>query len=365
MRSLRTIPTKTSTVPKIFISHANADKPLADALFDLLQLACDLRVADIVCTSVDGAGISTGAEFANWIKANLADSALVVFVQTENFAASKFCIAEMGAAWALNKQIFPLMSPHVSRDPGVVFSGRQSSRLDSTGLDALRDTIVQLAPGSSSTTARWTIKKDAFIENLDALLESLPKPQTVSMTELQEQKQLTEAAKQLHRESELKLRDLVKQLSLVEALKDANEVDSIHAQFVLPLDAYEKLVSEARQRLSPLGRIEARALYAEIKNDPWYPTDYAWNTWGDSISKAVASEWIIQEELIGGETSLSANSEHPKLAKAFDTLHDLNEAILKLPAEAIKSLAQEHECLISITNRQYWDEILLNTPMLE
>lgn len=88
----------------IFISHALADKPVIDDLFDLLQKGCSLRVPEIFCSSVEGAGIKTGEDFVKWVHANLVSSDLVILFLTPNYYASNFCIAEMGAAWAFKKQ---------------------------------------------------------------------------------------------------------------------------------------------------------------------------------------------------------------------------------------------------------------------
>ncbi len=55
----------------LFISHALADKQLVDEFCDLLRTGCDLTTATIRCTSVDGAGIETGADFVEWIEVGL------------------------------------------------------------------------------------------------------------------------------------------------------------------------------------------------------------------------------------------------------------------------------------------------------
>jgi len=103
----------------LFISHSIADKLVIDDLFDLLQTGCDLRREDIFCISVEGAGIKTGEDFVDWIQDKLETSNLIILFLTENYYASRFCIAEMGAAWALKSDVFPLVVPGMDRDPGV------------------------------------------------------------------------------------------------------------------------------------------------------------------------------------------------------------------------------------------------------
>ena len=71
------------------------------------------------------------------------------------------------------------------------------------------------------------------------------------------------------------------------------------------------------------------------------------------------------DEQVGGETSLSANTDHPRLTDAFQKLHELDATIQELPIEAVATLAKKHGCLISISNWQYWEEILLYTTLLQ
>ncbi len=42
-------------------------------------------------------------------KKRSSDSSVVIFLITKNFLESKFSLAEMGAAWALNQKIFPVL----------------------------------------------------------------------------------------------------------------------------------------------------------------------------------------------------------------------------------------------------------------
>ena len=84
-------------MPLIFISHASSDKPIIDDFFDLLQTGCDIRKNEAFCSSVDGAGIETGADFVKWIHDNLHKCNLAILFLTPNYFASRFCVAEMNS----------------------------------------------------------------------------------------------------------------------------------------------------------------------------------------------------------------------------------------------------------------------------
>jgi hypothetical protein len=135
-------------MPSIFISHASADKPIIDHFFDLVQTGCNIRLEDIFCTSIDGAGIETGSEFVDWIHRHIHFADLVILVVTPNYFASKFCVAEMGAAWALERNVFPMILPNMPRDIGAVMIGRQTAVIDQGGLDDLRDRDYECFPRS-------------------------------------------------------------------------------------------------------------------------------------------------------------------------------------------------------------------------
>ncbi|MCI8750229.1 MAG: toll/interleukin-1 receptor domain-containing protein [Lachnospiraceae bacterium] len=95
---------------KIFISHSSKDKELVLMFVDLLVQGFHIDYDDIFCTSMDKA-LRVGEDFIKSIKENLLDSEIVLFLITQNYIDSKFCIMEMGAAWAFKDNIFPIIVP--------------------------------------------------------------------------------------------------------------------------------------------------------------------------------------------------------------------------------------------------------------
>lgn len=348
----------------VFISHAGDDKPLVDELFDLLQTGCDLRRDFIFCSSVEGAGIQTGEDFARWIKGNMTDAQLVILLLTPNFYASKFCLAEMGAAWALEKDVFPLMSPDVARDPGVVFLGKQSARMDSTGLDDLRDRIAVFNPDAGKSTARWSIKKEAYLEQVAELLPTLPKPSAVDRSQLDQETERAAAAALLYKESETRNRELLEQVRVLEASKDAAEVQAIRTRFTPPLQRFDDRRSELRGKLRKLGRVEARALYAAV-SEPWTPSSQTWEFYDSELKKAISSKWLSEVDVGNDNMAYIANKDHPKFANLFAELLELESAIQELPPEIRMEIETREQCLLEIENWQFWEESLLDFQLLQ
>lgn len=97
---------------KVFISHATVDRHLIDILIKLLS-EFGITEDDIFCTSVSGT-LECGKNFIEQIKNNVKDSKIVLFILSEHFFLSNFCLAELGAAWALNQNILPVIIPPIS-----------------------------------------------------------------------------------------------------------------------------------------------------------------------------------------------------------------------------------------------------------
>jgi len=67
-----------STGKRIFISHASKDKKLADSFVDFLVLALNIKNTDFFCTSLEGLGIPTGANFIDFIQDQLKVCEIVI-----------------------------------------------------------------------------------------------------------------------------------------------------------------------------------------------------------------------------------------------------------------------------------------------
>jgi hypothetical protein len=109
--------TRITSVPKvnlpikIFLSHSADDGQLVLAVEALLTGALNITSASIFCSSLEGQGVSKGGNFVEAIrdKANEADA--VVALITPSYMESAFCLAELGAAWVLNTNRFPIVVP--------------------------------------------------------------------------------------------------------------------------------------------------------------------------------------------------------------------------------------------------------------
>lgn len=95
---------------KLFISHSSKDIALVKRLMTLFQMGMGIAKEEIFCTSLTGT-LETGKPYIEKTRNVVTKCDAVIFCMTEAYLESKFCIAELGAAWACNQQIFPLLGP--------------------------------------------------------------------------------------------------------------------------------------------------------------------------------------------------------------------------------------------------------------
>lgn len=100
---------------KIFLSHSYRDKDIAIKIVEklLIKIFVINKQSDVFFTSKRETGIESSINWRKHIKTNLQDCDIFIALITTNFKESEMCLAEIGAAWALNKKIYPLIIPPI------------------------------------------------------------------------------------------------------------------------------------------------------------------------------------------------------------------------------------------------------------
>ena len=151
---------------KIFISHSSSDKEIVDVFIDkILILGLNLEVQDIACTSREDTGVVTGEDIREFIKENISNCDFVFFMVSENYKNSPICLNEMGAAWATNRNVKPLVFPNISFDSiGWLYNVRKGMMLnDSSALDSLYEDISEIS-NNKSRISTWNKQKNEFLD---------------------------------------------------------------------------------------------------------------------------------------------------------------------------------------------------------
>ncbi|MBO1217467.1 TIR domain-containing protein [Staphylococcus nepalensis] len=83
----------------IFISHSMKDVKKARKLVDYLEkLGVDTEI--IICTSVEKYSPEVGEDIIDYLKQKIKKDSLFIYIASEEYFSSYFCLNEMGAAWA-------------------------------------------------------------------------------------------------------------------------------------------------------------------------------------------------------------------------------------------------------------------------
>jgi len=94
---------------EVFISHSHNDKDVAERLVEFLIDGVDLNPNEIRCTSVRATSLKSGTNVNTQLRKEIDDCRIFIPLISTNTARSEYVLFEIGAAWALEKTIFPLL----------------------------------------------------------------------------------------------------------------------------------------------------------------------------------------------------------------------------------------------------------------
>lgn len=170
-------------MPGLFISHASADKDLADAFVDdVIRLGCGIPSESIFYSSGADTGVPSGSDLNAYVRDKVSDVNLVIALITPAFQQSSYCTAELGAAWSRVENLFPLISPGFDLDDlDGVLRGMIVKALDNeAALDELRDRI-HASLGISAATTTWGTYKAKWLKAAPELLpEAVSRPEVTA-----------------------------------------------------------------------------------------------------------------------------------------------------------------------------------------
>ena len=154
---------------KIFISYSSKNKELTEKFIEFLQLGMGIGREDIFCT-VSAHTLKTGEPFIEAIRKELKDCEAVISLITEDYLNSKFCLIEAGAAWAMSKRYFPLLTVPFSDLAGTPLQGLQMRLLDDEeALSSIYDEMTEWGVVRKRQTAEFYKRMEQFVEYIRQL----------------------------------------------------------------------------------------------------------------------------------------------------------------------------------------------------
>lgn len=95
---------------QLFVSHAHKDADIAGALVGIIDTAFYVPPKTILCTSAPGYGLPLGADVSDHLREHLVQASCVIALLTPYSLSSKWCLFELGGAWARSTHTYPLLA---------------------------------------------------------------------------------------------------------------------------------------------------------------------------------------------------------------------------------------------------------------
>lgn len=335
----------------IFISHASADKVLVESFVDVvLSNACEVKAADIFCTSLEGMKIPVGADsFIDFIRAQIQEPKLVILIISPNYLASQFCLCEMGACWGMGLPVFPIVVPPLkpSEVKATLAVTQSASIQELSTLEELCERVGKDVTGSSVSRARSSAKLKTFLNKLQPLLEELPKSATVPRAELSKAKaELTDATEQLAAQ-EFEIERLTAHIAALEKVKDKVGVAKVRADFSDDAAELEHLITEARSKLKLLKKATPYVLFCQLKRDLAH---FGRNPASDMIDASLNAN-----EIYNDDPGFKPNFDKVKVSNAYSAIEALESFIDDEDHKAaVSSYTEENDLELDLRDFDTW-----------
>lgn len=339
---------------RVFVSHAEADRPLIEAFVDLLQMGLDISRKDIFCTSIEGMKIRQGKPFVPYIKDELTSSDYVIMIVTAAYYESAFCLCELGATWVLGHEASPLLVKPIDYSQlKAVLTGVQAGKIDDKdALNQMKDQLQEAGFGNPST-GRWESKRDTFLRNLSGILPKLPGRSVVSANEHETLKATYNATQDVVQDQQKKIESLNHTIENLKACKDKEEVAAVLRADMTELDKFEAMAEDFREAVKALPRVVIEAMYQTQDGTMYVPdsgfgTEHIW----DPIYAARERGLLIVDH------DVKPNEESPKVRRALAKLDKIREFVKGVDSEFAMYIETTYDFQCSLAVRDFWEEFL-------
>jgi len=344
------------TSKAVFVSHAVVDADIAAKIVDLLQTGIGLRVPeDVFCSSLQGAKIPPGVNFVDFVKSQISQPKIVILLISQNYFASQFCLAELGATWAMSHQAIPIVVPPLRyADLKSVLTGVQAVKIESPDDWNEVVAVFQGVLGLKPNIARWENKRDEFLAAVAPLIAKQPEPPIVPFEKHQKVESAYKDAQKEIADQQKRYKELQELYEKVKKAKDAKEVREIEFKELPEEEALEKLVAATQKTLGGLSRAVEEALYHSYRNEELsWPDGFGDDQMTSEMRTALQNKWLRD-----GSYGVIPNDEHPKIKSACAALDKLEHFIENASGEFHTCYESEHEEILSFTSREFWSRFI-------
>lgn len=343
------------SIKKIFISHACKDKKLVEIFVDkLLVCGMGFNNNDIFCTSLEGLGIKTGEDWRNEIQKHLCKAKVVILFITPNYKESEMCLNEMGAAWAVDIKVIPIIVEPLNFDSiGILYEVKQALKLTTDkDLDELKDSLKEFNT-NETMTARWNTKKKEAISSIEKYISNNPFNSPLSRDEFNKLKKELEEIKVAFQDTIEEKDKYHKLYNELKECKDKDSVQKLEKNYGL-LDEYDDFIKKAQEagHLINCCSVPVRSIvYYTFTNQAQTLSSDNTRLYSQELNEACASKIIDEEQTL--------NMEHPKIKKIIASWRNLNNTFRNLKPETFEHLECEYpDIFIDLDSSDFWKEIM-------
>lgn len=308
--------------PRVFVSHANADKDYVDGFVNnVLIRGAGLTTSDIFYSSAPDTGIRSGQNLMEIVRNEAGNSQLVIALVTPIYQTRPVCVAELGAAWA-RQVLLPLMAPGMKRSelegvlPGLLIESADEER----ALNDLADRIRDL--GFDFNTRSWGVGREqweAFLRNNPNVVVKPPLPTVDQVKQLQQKLDTARAALD---ESEKEREELQGRIERLKQAKSASEIREAD----LPLDErerFEALMDAARKVVFRMPKSVAEALWHKTSERPYPMPDRSEDYIGNDGAHEQVNIGRLEYDEDTGEVHLDES--YPDVSAAWGAVEALTD----------------------------------------
>ncbi|MBD5800455.1 hypothetical protein BHU24_14740 [Bacillus pseudomycoides] len=354
-----------------FISHASADRELVAEFVDFMELALKVDRSRIYCTSGIGTKtIRTGTNFIEDIKDNVIGTKVVIFILTPNYFKSNFCLAELGAAWALSSDIYPIMIPPTPREllkstplsessqvltldtyEDLVtiadeFIGMNVAEYSSVKLlNARAHKLIDWIKGNCSFDIDGTVSREEYLA-VQSDLESLKRTIHLKDMELTRLTSYYETTLKFEREGRAKVS------------ADGHVKEDDDDETTSKWDLFDEHVKSVKSILSRLDDIVISAIYYDefLRGATrFWPVQNDFFNWSRVQRLQVENKICVDED----DQQITPNYDEYLVGKAVDQLHDLSRYISSNVGEEMEQeFAEDYEFNLEFKSKTFWEKIL-------
>lgn len=339
---------------RFFISHAVANKEIANAFKDFLILASSnskvgVSADEIFCSSYSDIPIDASSSFMDSILPALKESKYVICLISETFLERPNCLLEMGMGMLADKNIYLEIPPVTYKELPSFLSGVQTSG-PLNNREKLIELKFKLFPDvieADMSARNWCEQCDSFLEKIRNI--EVPSSSMVARAEFNKVLQTVKEVICTNDEKEQEITRLKNELTIISKLKDVNEVKKVSSQFLSAEQQYEKLIVNAKKALAVLPRAVRYAIYTLM-----YQQEETFVYHDFDISKVEIRE-CVRKGFMDEDLALKKNNS--LVNNSLDELNKLEEYIEKMPQGFYLEKVKEIGCELELRNQIYWESL--------